>query len=184
MESIRVKDLMVPLAEYATVSEDATLYEAVMALEDATKGMVEDRDRHRAILVIDRKGRVVGQVGQWDVLWGLEPRYKNIGELRETSRYGFSPQFLRSMLGNYGLWRKPLDDLCRKAARDKVKDFMVQPGEGEFVEEDATMDTAIHLLVMGRHQSLLVTRNESIVGILRQSDVFKVVCDHIKACRI
>jgi hypothetical protein len=30
-----VKDLMVPLSEYATVSEDASLYEAVVSLEKA-----------------------------------------------------------------------------------------------------------------------------------------------------
>jgi hypothetical protein len=35
MKNFRVKDLMVPLSEYATVDEDATLYEAVVALEKA-----------------------------------------------------------------------------------------------------------------------------------------------------
>ena len=35
MKSYSVKDLMVPLSEYATVSEDATLYEAVLSLEEA-----------------------------------------------------------------------------------------------------------------------------------------------------
>jgi hypothetical protein len=37
MKSYSVKDLMVPLSEYATVSEDATLYEAVLSLEEARK---------------------------------------------------------------------------------------------------------------------------------------------------
>ena len=107
-----------------------------------------------------------------------------MGNLRETSRYGFSPDFLRSMIENYGLWRKPLEGLCRKAAEMKVKDIMHKPAEGEYVGEDASLDTAIHLLVMGRHQSLLVTRGEDIVGILRLSDVFKKVCDSIKACKL
>jgi hypothetical protein len=39
-------------------------------------------------------------------------------------------------------------------------------------------------MVMGRHQSLLVTRGESIVGVLRLSDVFKKVSDNIKACKL
>jgi CBS domain containing-hemolysin-like protein len=34
MESILVKEMMIPLEDYATVSEDATLYEAVRALEE------------------------------------------------------------------------------------------------------------------------------------------------------
>jgi CBS domain-containing protein len=184
MRSIKVGELMVPLAAYATVSEEATLREAVLALEEAQKHVAGDREKHRAILVLDKKGTVVGRLDQWTVLWALEPRYKQMGDLRETSRYGFSPDFLRSMIESYGLWRKPLEGLCRKAAEITVKDIMHTPVEVEFVGEDASLDTAIHLLVMGRHQSLLVTRGEEIVGVLRLSDVFKKICDNIKACQI
>ncbi len=184
MQSIIVRELMVALADYATVAEDATLYEAVLALEAAQKGLDESRDKHRAVLVLDKKGRVVGKLDQWTVLYGIEPRYQQMGDLRETSRYGFSPEFIRSMISSYGLWRKPMDGLCRKAAEMKVKEIMSRPTHGEYVEEKASLDTAIHLLVMGRHQSLLVTRGEAIVGILRLSDVFRKVCDSIKACRI
>jgi len=184
MQSIKVAELMVPLAEYATVSEEATLSEAVLALETAQKSVEGEREKHRAVLVLDPKGRVVGKLDQWTVLWAIEPRYKEIGNLKETSRYGFSPDFLKSMIENYGLWRKPLEGLCRKAAEMKVKDVMLKPTEGEYVGADASLDTAIHLLVMGRHQSLLVTRGEDIVGVLRLSDVFKKVSDNIKACKL
>jgi CBS domain-containing protein len=184
MQSIKVGEMMVPLAEYATVSEEATLSDAVYALETAQKSVEGDREKHRAVLVLDAKGRVVGKLDQWTVLWAIEPRYKEMGNIRETSRYGFSPEFLRSMIKNYGLWRKPLEGLCKKAAEIKVKDVMHQPAEGEYVAEDASLDTAIHLLVMGRHQSLLVTRGEGIVGVLRLSDVFKKVSDNIKACKL
>jgi CBS domain-containing protein len=173
---------MVPLAEYATVSEDATLYEAVLALEEAQKRVEGDREKHRAVLVLDRKGRVVGKLDQWIVLWALEPRYKQMGNITETSRFGFSPNFLRSMIDYYDLWRKPLEGLCRSAAAMKAKDIMHAPTEGEYVDENGSLDTAIHQLVMGRHQSLLVTRGEDIVGVLRLSDVFKKICDYIKAC--
>ena len=184
MKSIKVGELMVPLAEYATVSEEATLHEAVSALEEAQRHVGGDREKHRAILVLDKKGRVVGRLDQWTVLWAIEPRYKQMGDLRETSRYGFSPDFLKSMIESYGLWRKPLEGLCRKAAEMKAKDIMHTPAEAEFVGEDASLDTAIHLLVMGRHQSLLVTRGEDIVGVLRLSDVFRMVGDSIKACKL
>jgi CBS domain-containing protein len=56
--------------------------------------------------------------------------------------------------------------------------------EGEYVREDATLDEAIHQLVIGHHQSLLVTRGEEIVGILRLSDVFREICNMIKECHI
>ena len=41
--------------------------------------------------------------------------------------------------------------------------------------ENATLAEAIHILVMGHHQSLLVTRGDEIVGILRLTDVFSAV---------
>ena len=184
MQSIKVAELMVTLAEYATVSEDATLNEAVLALEKAQKHVETGREKHRAVLVLDNKGHVVGKIDQWTVLWAIEPRYKQIGDIRETSRYGFSPEFLRSMVENVGLWQKPLENLCRKAAEINVKGIMQALTAGEFIPKDASLDQALHQMVMGRHASLLVKKGDSVVGILRQSDVFKEICDRMKACGI
>lgn len=186
MKSIKVKELMVPLNEYATVAEEATLYEAVMALEAAQENLdkAAEKDRHRAILVFDKNQKIIGKVSQFDVLRSLEPKYEEIGDMKAISRFGWSPDFVKSMLSNYGLWEKPSQDICKKAAQKKVKDIMVTYSEGEYVSEDATLDEAIHLFVMGYHQSLLVTRDTSIVGILRLTDVFREVCKMIKACSI
>jgi len=52
---------------------------------------------------------------------------------------------------------------------------MQMPTPGEFVAEDCSLDTAIHRLISGTHLSLLVTRREEIIGILRISDVFAAV---------
>ena len=48
--------------------------------------------------------------------------------------------------------------------------------------EDASLDEAIHQLIMGHHQSLLVTRGEKIVGVLRLTDVFAAVFHTMKEC--
>lgn len=184
MKTIIVKDLMVPIEEYATVSKEATLYEAVLELEKAQEHL--DRERyhylHRAVLVYDEKGRIVGKVSQLDALRALEPKYRDMGEPGSLSKAGFSTSFLRSMLQQYSLWDKPLSDICTKATQVKVKEFMHTPSEGEYVEEEATLEKAIHMLLMGRHQSLLVTRGEDIVGVLRLTDVFKDIFQRVKAC--
>ena len=77
-----------------------------------------------------------------------------------------------------------MNDICRKAGRLKVKQFMHTPTEGEYVEEDASLNEAINKLIMGHHQSLLVTRGKEIVGILRKTDVFKEIVQAIKACKL
>jgi CBS domain-containing protein len=181
-----VKELMVPLEEYATVDEEATLYDAVMALEKAQ----EDLDRsfykylHRAILVLDEDKNVVGKISQLDVLGALEPKYREMEDLDKLSKTGFSPEFMKSMLKQYALWDKPLNQICSKGANKKVKVFMHTPTEGEYIQEDTRLGEAIHQMVLGHHQSLLVTSNKKIAGILRLTDVFMKIFEEMRACQV
>lgn len=183
MEAIKVKDLMVPVGQYVCVSEDATLYEAVMALEEAQSNFAATGYPHRAVLVCDKEGKVLGKLGQIDILRSLEPRYSEVSDLKRVSGFGLSAEFMRSMMQEYDLWKAPLDDLCRKAARIRLGSMVSAPLEGELVEAEATLNRAVHQMIIGHHQSLLVISGEVIVGILRLSDVFKEVGNRIKACR-
>jgi hypothetical protein len=61
---------------------------------------------------------------------------------------------------------------------------MYTPTKEEYVEEKASLNEAIHHLIMGHHQSLLVTRGKEIVGILRLSDLFYEVGERIKTCEL
>jgi hypothetical protein len=98
---------------------------------------------------------------------------------------GLSQQFLRDMLSSYSLFDKPLSDICKKAVSIHVKDCMHSPGENEVVNEDDPLELAIHHFVIGRHQSLLVTRQgHGVTGILRLVDVFKYVARTIQACQV
>jgi len=185
MKTRKVKDLMVPLAEYATVNEEASLHAAVLALEEAQKRFRQDRYKHRAILVLDKSKHVVGKLSQLDVLKGLEGGYKKMGDFKGISHTGFSTEFIKSMVDKYDLWQKPLEDICRRSPHIKVKDIMYTPTEGEYVHQEATLDQALHQLVVGHHQSLLVTKDgKEIVGILRLTDVFQEVCEMIKVCQM
>jgi CBS domain-containing protein len=184
MKTIKVKDIMVPLAEYATVSTEATLYEAVHALEEAQQRFGKERYRHRAILVFDENKQIVGKLSQLDVIRGLEAGYTKVGNLKAISHTGFSPDLIKSIMEKYNLWQSHLSDICRKASQIKVKEIMYTPTQGEYVDQEATLDGAIHQLVMGHHQSLLVTGGTAIVGVLRLTDVFMEVCEAIKACPI
>jgi CBS domain-containing protein len=184
MKSFLVKDLMVPLSEYATVNEEATLYEAVQSLEEAQEKFEDKhtRYRHRAVLILDKNGHVIGKLSQLDVLRALEPKYQDMIEGEGSHRFGFTKNFMKTILEDYHLFTDPLEDLCRKAGAQNVKQFMYTPTEGEFVSEEASLAVAIHLLVMGHHQSLLVTRDEKITGILRLTDVFAAVFHKMKDC--
>lgn len=180
MKTIVVKDLMVPSSEYATISEEANLFEAVTALEEAQKKFDRSYYPYRAVLVFDKNRKIVGKLSMFDVIVALEPKYGELGEIKNISHYGFSKDFIIALEEQYRLWDKPLDDVCRKAMELKVQDWMTKPSEGEYIEEDASLSQAIHQLVFGRHQSLLVTRGEEIAGILRLTDVFDGLYQNMK----
>jgi CBS domain-containing protein len=184
VKSYLVKDLMVPLSEYATVTEDATLYESVLSLEEAQEKFEDkhSRYRHRAILILDKDGNVVGKLSQLDMLRALEPKYKDMLLGKGLRQYGFTKAFMESMLEGYHLFANPLDDICRKAGEQNVKKIMSIPTEGEYVSQDASLDLAIHQFIMGNHQSLLVTGGEKVVGILRLTDVFSTVYHKMREC--
>jgi CBS-domain-containing membrane protein len=179
-----VKEMMVPLSEYATVSDRATLQEAVLALRQSQTDNRHRKYLHRAILVLDAKGAVVGKVSFVDVLRALEPKYDQMLSSKKSFHVGFTPAFQRSMIEQLKLWEAPMEHLCEKAAKLNVSSFMTAPVDAEFIESRRTLDEAIHQLVLGCHQSLLVTENNAIIGILRLTDVFEVVADEIVKCEI
>jgi len=179
---MNVKDLMVPLSGYATVSQDATLADAVKALKRAQQEFDQTRDRHRAILVSDENKKIVGKLSQLDVIRSLEPKYVKFDDRKELTKFGFTKDYMDLMFKEHHLWEESLDNICERSSKIIVKTIMYTPTEGEYVKEDATLEEAIHQLVMGRHQSLLVTRGKDIVGVLKLTDVFREIANRIYAC--
>ena len=100
----------------------------------------------------------------------------------DLSRFGFSNIFVSDLRKQQRLKAAPLSDLCKKAVELKVEDFMRATAEGEMIDENASLDIAIHQLVLGSHLSLLVTRNDNVVGILRLADVFAAVFHTMTSC--
>jgi CBS domain-containing protein len=178
-----VKDLMIPREDYATVDQNATLLEAVTALEKAQEKRHHSKYRHRAVLVKNENDRIVGKLSMLDVLKALDYRPEEKKEFNHSKRYGFDSSFIQSTREKYDLWSRPLDDLCLKVAKIVVKNIMYTPKLGEYVMVDTSLNEAVHQLVVGRHQSLLVINEERrVVGVLRLTDVFARICDMIKPC--
>ena len=98
MKTIKIKELMVPLKDYATVYKEATLREAVLALEEAQLTLDPSRHKHRAILVLDESGKVVSKIVMKDILVALEPNYGKVEGVEVLERSGYSPDLIRSML--------------------------------------------------------------------------------------
>jgi CBS domain containing-hemolysin-like protein len=183
LNSKQAKDLMVPLSDYATVSDDATLGEAVAALKASQAEFTPGKHPHRAILILDKRQNVVGKINFLSILRALEPRYDEMLSDKGPWHVGFTRKFQRSMFESLRLWQDPLEKICKKAASIRVKTFMAVPLENEMIEADAPLGEAVHQLVIGHHQSLLVTESNRIVGILRLADVFQAVSEAVLSCK-
>jgi CBS domain-containing protein len=181
MKDKKVKDVMIALSDYATVSEVDTLATAIKALKEA-RDDTKYKYKHRAVLVYNNEKKISGKVSLRCVLKALEPKYRqfehpeNIGSIG-LSRFGFSNDFLSSLVENLSLWDETLDELVKKASKLKVKDIMYTPSNGEYVDEEAPIAEAVHQFILGCHQSLLVIKNDKVIGILRLSDVFDLVSE-------
>jgi CBS-domain-containing membrane protein len=184
MKTRQVKDLMVPIADYATIHADATIGEAILALENENKRHGDKPYRHHSLVVIDANRHAVGRLSQIDIMHALEPRYGELGDARWVGQSVFSRSALVALRETFQLWERPLKDMCRSMGDVRVRDFMQIPAEGEFVDETDTMNVAVHRIVMGRHHSLLVTRDREIVGILRSTDLFNTFYEMLAACKV
>jgi CBS domain-containing protein len=181
MKTIKVRDWMVPIGGYATISEDATLYEAVLALGGARERFDWKGYGHRAVIVLEKRGHVIGKLSQLDVLRCLEPKYAELGDLKKISGYGLTAEFLMSMIDRYDLWKAPLDEICRETARMRVGDITRSLLAGEVIEAEASVNQALHQLIIGHHQSLMVTSKEEIVGILLLTHMFQKISERLKS---
>jgi hypothetical protein len=180
----RVKELMVPLSEYATVPEGSTLFDAVLALEKAQAEFDHTKYKHRGVLILDKDKRVIGKLGQLDVLRAIEPKDEDPGETNELNQFGFSSNFVHKLRKQRRMKATPLKDLCSKASKLRVEDFMQTLSEGEFIEQEASLEMAVMQLVMGHHFSLLVTRDKESLGVLRLTDAFAAIFHTMKECEI
>lgn len=183
MKKIYVKDIMIPLSDYATIPGDASLFDAIKAFENAITLYEEGPYQHRALLVLNRKQKVVGKISEIDIMKALEPNYNKIGSDLNLAHFGFSATFLKAMREKFDLWERSLDELCRSVDKVKISDVMYAPADHQRVKENDPLVEAIHQIVMGQHHSLLVIKGKEIVGILRSTDVFKSLCSRVLSCK-
>lgn len=184
MKATKVKQVMVPLSDYATISEEDTLADALRVLNHAQTD-TKYRLKHRAVLALNAENKVTGKLSFRDILKALEPKYRQFENPENVSgiglsRFGLNEDFLNSLLDNFNLWDESIEELVQKASKSIVKDVMYTPGQGEYVSADAPLAEAVHQFILGCHQALLVVEDKEVVGIIRLADLIELVCNAIE----
>lgn len=172
---------MIPVEEYTRVKKNTTLLAAMQGLTQ----QAEDENLphpHRDLLVEDEGGMVIGKVTMLDIFKHMEPSYFKMDNTRHPN--ALSKDFVQRVYRDFNLWSEPLTDICRRKADTKVEEIMHTPQKVEIVNEEDSIDKALHAFVLGVHQPLLVQKDGKITGVLRLGDAFEKVKNSILACEI
>jgi CBS domain-containing protein len=173
-----VSELMIPVAEYATVPDKATLLEAILILEKSQARLKANRQPYRAVLVTDKNNKIIGKIGHLAFLKALEPKYNFMDDMSKLTMAGVSTEFIESMMEHLSMWNDNIETISRRAALINVKNVMHPVSEN--IDVNASILEAIHKIVMWQTLSILVTKDNSVIGILRLSDIYEEVSGYIK----
>ena len=174
---MKVKDLMVPIGEYARVNPDSNLYDALLALKTAQAKLPEGKAPHRAVLVENEFGSPVGNIGRLVFIKALAAGFSRAKTRDEMDRAGISPESISTVMSHMDFFQRNLGSLEERARAIKARDVMHPVGES--IDESATFQEALNLFGAGQTLSILVKRGNSVVGVLRLSDVFQEVANRI-----
>lgn len=173
-----VKDLTLSLAEYAVVDEDATILDALRALDESQAALPSGRQPHRAVLVRDRGGAIVGKLHYFAFLRALLAQRRAMPDGAMLDRAGVGDDLLHASLATLGMLTDDLVNVCVRARNVRVRDVCTPATAG--IDEQATLADASAAFVQHQTLSLLVRRGGRTVGILRLSDLFDELARQIR----
>ena len=177
----KVGELMIPVEQYVAVGLDKTLLDVFVALDEDWKRKNDKSHAHRDVLVVDDQGEIKGKITMVDIVMALEPNYRKI-KTGAKDHDVLTSAFVARIFQDYDLWTEPLDSLCPTCSGMTTAEVMHTPLEGEYVDFDEKLETAVHRFVVSVHQPLLVRRQGKVVGVLRFGDVFEEIRRRMQAC--
>lgn len=173
----KVRDLLVPLNEYAVTGPDNTLREAVPNLRKLYCQVEDGRCTeagHRNILVVDSSGNLLGIIDFKCILKVLIPEIAG-GLSAKLEALGVSIAFAQADSTDLDEMRLGFRARVIKNAETRVSDVMLKV-RGT-IDAGADLIDAIKLLYANKITVLPVYEGNKLVGVLRESDVFLAVAD-------
>lgn len=168
----KVRELMIPIDQYAVTSPDSTLKEAVLALRkvycEVEAGKCTEAG-YRTILVMNQEGKLEGIIDFQSIMRSLIPEIA--GKLSEKlEALGLSIAFAEADAHDHDTARRSFKERVLGNARTKVGNVMLKI-RGQ-IDADAELLEALKLMYKNRVTVLPVYESEKVVGVLRDSDLF------------
>ena len=168
----KVKDLMIPISNYSITSPDRTLREAILDMRkkycqvDGNQECTESGHRTGLVLV---DGKLVGILDFQSIMRALMPEIA--GKLSDKlEALGLSIAFAEANASDLDDARAGFKERVLQNAMTKVGDIMLKL-RGH-IDADADLMKALKLMHKNRVTVLPVLEEETVVGVLRDSDLF------------
>ena len=166
-------DLMVSIDQYPIVDSSATVLDAVIRLEESRRISDSDKHPYRAVLVADKKGKIVGKLGQRALLLALEPRSHVVDDQDTLEKAGVSDAIMETALRHSRVLQRELSEMCISAATLPVR-FVMLPFK-EHIDIETPICEVIHKILAWQTLSVLITENDQPIGLVRLVDL----CDEV-----
>jgi CBS-domain-containing membrane protein len=169
---LKVKDMMVPIDDYAVTTVDKTLKEAVPKLMkiycQVETGKCTEAG-HRTSLVLDGQGKLVGILDFKSILKVLIPEIAG-GISGKLQALGISIAFSEVDAHHMDSSHHGFSSRVRQNAQTKVGDIMLKI-RGSISADDRFID-ALKMIYRNKVTVLPVFEGDKLVGVLRDSDLF------------
>ncbi len=166
MPTRRIGEIMIPIEQYPSVRDTATLREAVAAIEGVQLEVDLRKSLPRVLLVFDAIDVMVGYVRRRDIMRGLEPRSmvsQPLDYRKKPFDVGIDPNL--SELS----YDRALKGILEQAERPVTE--VMRPNEVLIDSEDHLMK-AVYEMVSNNLSHLPVIQDGHLVGVVRSVDVF------------
>lgn len=168
-----VRDIMIPLADYARTNPDETLKEAVLNMRriycEVETGECTEAG-HRTSLVLDESGDLVGIIDFRAVLSTLIPELAG-GLGKKLSALGVSIAFAQANAPDLDESEEGFVTRVLKFSETKVGDMMLKI-HGKGIQADARLIDALKTMHNLKVTVMPVYDEDRLVGVLRDSDLF------------
>ncbi len=172
-----LRDLLVPLSEYATTNRENTLREAVPVLRRLYCQLEEGKCTeagHRNILVLDDVGHLAGLLNFKCILAALAPEIAG-GLTSRLEALEVTIAFAQADADNLDESRAGFRARVIKNAETKVKDVMLKVQST--IDINARVIDALKIMYRDETSVLPVYEGKKLAGVVRESDLFLTVAD-------
>ncbi|MFP4088557.1 MAG: CBS domain-containing protein [Desulfobacteraceae bacterium] len=175
----KVKDIMIPIEAYDTVSIDAHLCDALSILKKNDEDIKQcgQGTPHRTLFVVDGKDRIVGKISMYDLIRGLvpesakKPEVSRAYHLMLSSRTKEVTEEVGDFQEEFKWLKSTFFELVSRESQKGVKDIMSEVKKSVIQEEDR-INQAIYAMFKEQVRQQVIYRGNKAVGVINLNVIF------------